>query len=406
MNKSFQVIFILRHDKIDKQKRIPIYLRITLDGDKTEISLKKKIANEQWNLIRGEPKQNTQDLIQLSLYLNSQKNLVHDVYSELSITRQYITLKKLKDRLLGNEINKDTLIALAQHHNIEFENLIGVKYSYGSYKNYKTSLLYLVEFVKKKYKKNDIALHDLDYEFVEKYYNFLVSNKPCNQNGAAKHIQRLKKIINYGIRIGVIDKNPFLSFQVTFKPYSRAILTWGNISSLLNTPLNTNSLMTVRDIFLFQCFTGLAYVDIKNLTYRHIVLGVDGKQWIVIDRHKTLVKSSIPLLDEALIILNRYNKGELTGRIFPVPSNQKMNKYLKAIAEVSKIEIVLSTHVARHTFATVVTLNNDVPIETVSKMLGHTNLKTTQLYAKVQDVKIGNDMEKLRVRLSNKKTGH
>lgn len=402
MNKSFQVIFTLRHDKIDKHGLTPIYLRITLDGEKTEISLKKKISNEQWNLKRGEPKQINPELIQLSLYLNSQKSLVHDVYSQLSILKQNITLKKLKDKLLGIEISKETLIALAHHHNIEFEKLVGVKYSYGSYKNYKTSLLYLVDFVKKIYKKHDIALRDLDYDFVERYFTYLISNKPCNQNGAAKHIQRLKKIINYGIRIGVLDNNPFLSYQVTFKPYSRPIMTWENINALLTVALTTNILRTVRDVFLFQCFTGLAYVDIKNLTYDNIVAGVDSKLWLEVNRHKTSVRSSIPLLDEALIILNRYRNNGLNNKVFPVPSNQKMNKYLKVIGEVSKIDIILSTHVARHTFATVVTLNNDVPIETVSKMLGHTSLKTTQLYAKVQDIKIGKDMDKLRVRLASK----
>jgi integrase len=172
---------------------------------------------------------------------------------------------------------------------------------------------------------------------------------------------------------------------------------------MLNKKLHTERLELVRDIFVFCCFTGFAYIDVKNLTQENLVMGIDGGKWINTERNKTKVRTNIPLLDIPLKIIAKYNNNPRTinsGKLLPVLSNQKSNAYLKEIADLCGINKNLTTHLARHTFATTVTLNNDVDIASVSKMLGHTSIKTTQIYAKVLDKKVSNDMNTLRNKLN------
>jgi site-specific recombinase XerD len=302
--------------------------------------------------------------------------------------------------VLGEDVIKaHFLVAVTEEHNRHFEGLVGTKYSYGSYKNHKTTLSYLKEFVNKYYHRKDIALKNVDYKFCEKYFHFLTTEKPCNNNGANKHIQRLKKIINYALKMGYTNSNSIASFSVKFTPYNRAKLTWEEILKLQRLKVNNPTLKKVLDIFLFQCYTGLSYADVKKLNRANIITGVNGKAWISMARTKTKQVFTVPILKPAERILSKYSIQEKDDPIFAVLSNQKMNSNLKVLAEIAGLKTSLTCHVARHAFATTITLQAGVPIETVSKMLGHSSIKTTQIYATVTELKISKDMESLSKRL-------
>lgn len=394
MLNSFLVTYILRKDKVDTKNLVPIHLRITVNGKKMEISTKRRINPSHWDIKNGQSKMMSDDSKQLNLLLNNLRNKVYEIYSTLVVQKQEVTLNRIKGLLENEGGSVRTLVNLIIEHNKDMEFKLGATYSMGSYKNYKTSYLYIKDFLLKIYKRQDLSLSELDYQFIDKYFNYLLKYKPCNQNGAVKHVQRLKRFLNYGVQKGYIDRNPFSSFRVKFNPYSREVLSWNELNQIINLNSEKESLLKVRDCFIFQCFTGLSYIDLKHLRAENII-EINNKKWISINRQKTNVKSLIPLLPQALKILNKYLLNNGDNFVFPVISNQKMNSSLKMISGLLGIKIKLSTHVARHTFATTVTLENDVPIETISKMLGHNNIRTTQIYAKVLNSKIEKDMEKL-----------
>jgi integrase len=235
----------------------------------------------------------------------------------------------------------------------------------------------------------------MDFEF------FLRSERKCANNSAVKYIRNFGKIIRICIANRWLTYDPFLNYKNKIKTVDRFFLTNRELQEISDRNLATDRLTQVRDIFLFCCFTGLAYADVKNLRKWDIVTGIDGEKWITIKRQKTDTSSRIPLLPAATTLIQRYAEHpqcESSGRVLPVLSNQKMNAYLKEIADICAINKPITFHIARHTFATTVTLLNGVPIESVSKMLGHTNIQTTQHYAKILDIKVGADMAILKKR--------
>jgi integrase len=255
------------------------------------------------------------------------------------------------------------------------------------------------DFLKWKYNLTDIDIKLVDHAFITEYEFYLRSERKCANNSAVKYIKNFGKIIRICIANRWLTYNPFLNYKNKIKTVDRVYLTTEELQEMANKDMVTDRLTQVRDIFLFCCFTGLAYADVKKLRRWDIVTGVDGEQWINIKRQKTDTPSRIPLLPAAVTLIQRYADHphcENIGRVLPVLSNQKMNAYLKEIADVCGINKPITFHIARHTFATTVTLLNGVPIESVSKMLGHTNIQTTQHYAKILDIKVGEDMALLR----------
>lgn len=402
---SFHVSFNIKREKVDAKGLVPIYTRVTIDGQRTFLSTKRKVSEAHWDKIKGRAFPLNSNLNSLNKHLEVITTTVYNAYTELIIKKKRITIDNLRRELSGEKEESHTILSLIRQHNKEFKSLIGVRYSSGSYKNYKTTLKLIEAFIQKCYSKNDLHIEELTYSFANSYYNYLVSRTICNNNGAIKHIQRLKKITLYAFKLGIIAVRPLENMQLRLHPYSRKVLDWKDLMKINNLDIINSTTNMVRRVFLIQCYTGLAYSDIKKLSNKDISNGVDNKPWIFIERTKTKTKSTIPLLPQAAVIINQFvsNRVTLEGQpIIPVLSNQKMNKHLKVIAQLASINIPLSTHVARHTFATTVALSNGVPIETVSKMLGHTNIRTTQIYAKVIEAKISVDMNKLMNSLEKK----
>ena len=274
------------------------------------------------------------------------------------------------------------LLSLYQQHIDHMVQLTGTEYAYNTVRRYKSSLNSLKRFMNF----NDIGLSKLGFEFVRDYYTYLLTIEGLQPNSAFKNIKGLYRVINIALEKKLLTANPFKDFHSRYKQPIRPYLTEVEVNSLLNHKFTTPRHNAVRDLFLFQVYTGLAYIDIIKLTAKNIEVGLDGKQWIITVRHKTGTRLAIPLLPIALAIITKYDY------VLPYYSNQHFNRYLKELAEICNINKKITTHVGRHTFATTVCLSQGVPIETVSKMLGHTNISTTQIYAKITDRKIAKDM--------------
>ncbi|GHC60510.1 site-specific integrase [Ulvibacter litoralis] len=309
----------------------------------------------------------------------------------------------LKSKLQGVDDKQRMLIPIFKDHNNKIKELVGKEYAPGTLERYKTSLKHTIAFLEWKYQISDINIAKINHAFITDYEFYLRSVRNCNNNTAAKYIKNFGKIIKICLANDWLDKNPFANYKAKVREVERVYLTEEEIQTMLNKDFKTERLSLVRDIFLFSCFTGLAYIDVKNLTKLHISIGIDGEKWVFTHRQKTESASKIPILPVTQMIIDKYAQHPQCineNRLLPILSNQKMNAYLKEIAGVCEIEKDLTFHIARHTFATTVTLTNGVPIESVSKMLGHKNLWTTQHYAKILDKKVSEDMKVLRDKFS------
>lgn len=261
----------------------------------------------------------------------------------------------------------------------------------------------LADFIYYKYKVSDIAIKDITTTFIRDFEVYLRSDFKLTTNVTAKTLQYLKKIIIIAFNDGVISSNPCANFKIKKERVERGYLDQSELDAIMQKYIPIKRIDNVRDIFIFCCYTGLSYIDVHALKSDNIRTAFDGNLWIMTKRHKTEVPVNVRLLDVPKKIIAKYSGKLLNGKLLPVSSNQKMNAYLKELADICGITKNITTHLARHTFATTITLSNGVPIETVSKMLGHTNIRTTQIYAKITDLKISTDMEKLAGKLNNRK---
>lgn len=405
MNKTFNLLFFIKKNKIRTNGTAPIYLRITIDGKAAEIAAKRYIDPKKWDNKSQKAVGNSQEAKTLNSYLKTLEQQVYDFHFLMLKEEDFITAESLKSKLLGTDVTTRMLIPIFQDHNDKVEALIGQDFAPGTLERYKTSLKHTQEFLNWKYKISDIDITKIDHAFIMDYDFWLRSVRKCANNTAVKYIKNFKKIMRLCMANGWLSKDPFLGYKAKIKEVERPYLTKEEIQAIYDKEFASDRLSQVRDIFLFSCYTGFAYVDVKNLSKSHINIGIDGDKWIFTNRQKTGTATRVPLLPLAQELILKYeNHPECVNLnvLFPVLSNQKMNSYLKEIANICGINKELTFHIARHTFATTVTLSNGVPIESVSKMLGHKNLKTTQHYAKILDKKVSDDMAVLRGKLHNK----
>lgn len=407
MEKSFGLFFYLKKSKKLNGNERPVYLRVTVNGVACDISLKRKCDSNSWNTNAGRMDGKTEQAKSLNSYLDVLQRKVYEARKQLEQNDHPVTAENIKKVLLGQEISthKYMLMQIFKHHNDQMSQLVGIEYAPGTIERYNTSYKHTQSFLEWKYAVLDIDINKLDYEFISEYEFWFKSVRKCDHNTTMKYLSNFRKIVNRCLLNGWLQKDPFLGFKMTKREVERVVLTESELQALSSKQFSLERLNLVRDIFLFSCYTGLAYADVQKLRRSEIIIGVDGEKWVVSRRQKTDITAQIPLLPPALKIIDLYAHHQQClsqDRLLPILSNQKMNAYLKEIADVCGINKILTFHIARHTFATTVTLSNGVPIETVSKMLGHRNLKTTQHYAKILDIKISDDMRRLKEKLNTK----
>jgi site-specific recombinase XerD len=383
---------------------VPIFIRITVNGQRQEFLSKQWIDSKLWDSRKGRVKGNKEEARVINLHLDHIRTRLNSIYNELEKKGELITASVLKEIFLGKVTNRRTLVQAFQYHNRQMEAQIGKGYARTTYTKFLTTLKLTEEFIQHQYKKDDLFFSELRYQFITEFELYLKTVRSCAHNTAMKYLINFRKIINMAVVNEWIDKDPFAKFKGSKLEVKRDFLSEEELESISNKTFPMSRLNLVKDTFLFCCYTGLAYVDVANLTPDHIASGIDGEQWLFIDRQKTGSSSHVPLLPPALSIIEKYKdhpEAKNKGILLPVISNQKLNAYLKEIADVCNIKKHLTFHVARHTFATTVTLTNGIPIESVSAMLGHKSIKTTQIYAKVVQKKVSEDMKVLKNKYSS-----
>jgi len=403
MKTKVSILFYAKKAKAAANGLVPIYTRITINGKRIELSTNRFVEISKWSTEAGKMKGSSEEARSINNHLDLLKSQIRDFEMELIHKKIAVTSETIKSKLLGVDERARMLVPIFQDHNNKIKELVGKEYAPGTLERYTTSLKHTIEFMQWKYNISDIDITKIDHAFITDYEFWLRSVRNCANNTAVKYLKNFNKIIKLCLANDWLDKNPFANYKSKVKEVERVYLSEEEIQSIIEKDFKTDRLSLVRDIFLFSCFTGLAYIDVKNLTKSHISYGIDGEKWIFTHRQKTESASKIPILPVTQIIIDKYKNHPQCineDKLLPILSNQKMNAYLKEIAGVCEIEKELTFHIARHTFATTVTLTNGVPIESVSKMLGHKNLRTTQHYAKVLDKKVSEDMQILRNKFS------
>jgi integrase len=404
MKTKVSILFYAKRAKANANGLVPIYTRITINGKRIELSTNRFVEISKWSTEAGKIKGTSEEARSINNHLDLLKSQIRDAEMELIHRKIPVTTETLKSKILGVDERARMLVPIFQDHNNKIKELVGKEYAPGTLERYTTSLKHTIEFMQWKYKVSDIDITKIDHAFITDYEFWLRSVRNCANNTAVKYIKNFNKIIKICLANDWLEKNPFANYKSKVKEVERVYLTEAEIQSIIEKEFKTERLSLVGDMFLFSCFTGLAYIDVKNLTKSHISFGIDGEKWIFTHRQKTESASKIPILPVTQMIIDKYEDHPQSSnqeKLLPILSNQKMNAYLKEIAAVCEIEKELTFHIARHTFATTVTLTNGVPIESVSKMLGHKNLRTTQHYAKVLDKKVSEDMRILRNKFNN-----
>ena len=402
MKYDLSILFYIKRAKEDRNGLIPIYLRITVNGERSELSANRKIELTKWDSKSQRAKGRSEESKALNNRLDQLENSIKHIYNSLNDQGAEISAEILHDILIGKNQKKYSLVSIFEKNNKLIELEKATKYSESTINQYKTTLARLKVFIFEEYGENDIDLSRLDVLFIRRFEIYLKTKHTIEHNTIMKHLKQLKRVVHFAQQLGYIEKDPFMLHQTAFKQFSRDSLTQEELSAIETHTFKIKRLDQVKDVFLFVCYTGLSYSDLFKLTAEGITKGIDGKNWVIYEREKTGVRASIPILPQAQAIINKYKDDPeclKENKLLPVISNQKLNTYLSEIATVCEINKHITMHLGRHTFATTLTLTNGVPIESVSKMLGHTSIKTTQIYSKVVDTKISRDMEALSSKL-------
>jgi len=406
-SRSFSVLFWTNKAKLSSSGLVPLYARVTVDGKRAEISLKKKLNPKKWDAGTGFMKGSGDEVRITNRYINEVSNDLFEIYAALNRNGGTVTAEEVKNKFTKQaELPppSKTLLEAFDDHNQNVESLIGKDYVKGTLTKYKTIRSKVDEYIKYQYHKDDLSLEELDFTFISNFERFLKIQAGIEHNTVMGYIKRVKRIMTIAVNNRWILTNPFMAFKCTTRKITRSELTDGELLRLSAKKFKVKRLEEVRDCFLFSCYTGYAFVDAQKLTPDHVITRKTGEMWIETSRTKTEITANVPLLPQAIKIIRKYKDDEyclVANKLLPMKSNQKMNAYLKEIADLCGIQKNLTTHMARHTFATTVTLGNDVPIETVSKMLGHTKITTTQIYARVKEIKVGRDMKALELKMEN-----
>ena len=393
---TFSLLFYIRRDKLNKRGEAPVFMRLTINGERADASIKRFIEPHAWNSAKGKANEKSRGGKDLNLYLDAISANILQIQRDLELDKKEVSAQIILNRYLGKEqSDRHTLMEVFRAHNEKCRALIGINFAPDTVLRYETCLRLIEEYMRNTYKKEDCYLEEVTKQFVEEFEFYLKTIRKCCHNTTTKYLANFKKITRIALSNGWMKRDPFAQIRFHLDAVEREFLEKQELKTLLNKNISVPRLAQIRDIFCFCCLTGLAFSDVKQLKSEHLVTDINGMIWIRKTRQKTKNMCNIPLLDEAQKILDRYKDHpycQTQGVLLPVCSNQKMNMYLKELADICGIRKNLSTHCARHTFATL-TLASGATIDNVAKMLGHANVNMTRHYAKVLDTSIMRDMQ-------------
>lgn len=394
---SFRVLFFLKKTRLLKNGEASVCMRITVNGTRVENNIRKSIDPALWSQAKETARGKSRRACDLNTYIEEARIKLYQIFCELEQQNRPITAHLLQELFFGQEKPEEvrTLLGTMQEHNDQCRALVGTDYALITVRRYESCRRYLAELIRQRYGKEDLPLAEVNGELVRAFAFYLKTEKGCQQNTVIRYMKCLKKITNLARANDWMAKDPFLGIRFHEKEVVREFLTMDELQTIYRKEFPLERLTLVRDVFIFAAFTGLAFIDVQQLAPEHIVRDNNGNLWIRKPRQKTKNMCNIPLLDIPQEILRKYADHPTCrkkGVLLPVPCNQKMNSYLKEIADICMIRKNLTTHCARHSYATSVCLANGVSLENVAKLLGHSNIKMTQHYARVLDSSILRDM--------------
>lgn len=395
MRSTFKILFYLKRNAPKKSGLVPVMCRITVNGKISQFSCKLDVEEKLWNVQSGKMSGKSLTAQEANRMLDKIRVGVTKAYQEICDKDNYVTAEKVRNAFLGMGQNHKTLLAVFRQHNEDYEKQVGKMKSVRSYWKYCTAYNHLEEFIKARYKMSDIALKELTPAFITDFELFLRIEKHHCTNTIWSYMMPLKRMVYLSINNGWLQRDPFYAYSISPEPTKRGFLTKEEIALLINGKFKKKSYELIRDLFIFCTFTGLTFVDMYNLTKANLQTSFDGHLWIKTNRQKTGVESDIRLLDVPLRIIKKYEGMAEDDKLLPVPCYPNCKNGIKVIAKKCGIEKNVTWHQSRHSYATTICLSNDVPIETLSKMLGHRSIRTTQIYAKITGEKISRDMELL-----------
>jgi integrase len=347
MRSTFRVLFFLKRDKQKANGNVPIFCRITIDKQEARFGIKKDVNPTIWDIKIGKAIGRTNEAVDINTVIDQTKSVLFSIYNDLLLSEVNVTAEKVKNHFLGGASKEHNLLEQFQRHNEDIEKLIGINKSKATHQKYEVTRKHLKSFIKEKYNLSDISFKEINYQFLIDFEVFLLTSCGCNPNTTAKFMQFFKRIVIIAKNNGWIKADPFANYKIRIKKVDRGYLHQAEVEAIMAKKFSTKRLEQVRDIFVFSCFCGLAYIDVKNLRKENIRTSFDGNLWIFGKREKTDVSFSIPLLDIPKTILEKYEGTLPDNRILPVPSNQKMNAYLKEIGALCEIDKDLSFHLAK-----------------------------------------------------------
>jgi integrase len=406
LEKSLGLMFFLKQPRNYEGGMMYIYLKITVDGVSKDLSVKRSWLPSRWNSKGNRASGNKEDAKALNEFLDVMQNKAYDARKHLIDRGKVVTALAIVELLSGINERRWMLLSLFEAHNKDLKKMIDKGVAKGTYTNFNTTYKHTYKFIKDIYRVDDINIRSLDLEFIKKLYNWYRTDLELNHNSALKNIANMKKIVLDCVDNGWLVGDPFAKFEMTREDVDTIYLDKEELQRIISKEIDNERLSRVRDLFVFCCFTGLSFIDVKQLKRSEVTLTHTNELRIYKNRQKTGTAAAIPLLPIALLVLNKYKDDEAClakDMLLPVLSNQKYNSYLKEIAGTCNVNKELTSKMARNSFATTVTLANNVPMETISKMMGHKSLRQTQHYAKVLAIKVTEDMDTLKKRLIKKK---
>ena len=402
-NENLKISFYLKKN-IVRNGVCPVMGRIAIGQDKVQFSCKLEANPELWDTRAGRVNGKSHHAREVNREIDKINVAINAKYKEIVAIRGNATVEEVKNAFQGIISSQEMLLSIFREHNDEYKKRIGVTTARSTWQNYDFSFKHLEQFIQEKYNVSDVAFRQLDYSFIENFAYFLRIDCKLNANTSLHKLWCLRKMVKIAIGRGIISRDPFSGYSPERPKTTPKYIPRNELNKLMTKTLEKPSLRVTRDMFVFSCYTGLAYIDMYNLTNQQIVKNEDGSLWLNITRQKTGSDAIIPILDEALNIVEKYKGTALGDKVFPMKSKCLISTHLKEIARICNVERNLTFHMARHTFATEICLTQGVPIETVSRMLGHKDLIVTQVYAIVTHSKIEEDMIALSKKINGKYT--